>query len=1131
MRIGNKRLTLSNFDTIKIIVTRYVLEKAKEDSYVTARYVKVDLLDPISQSKIKPVLLTEILKDIEFENIEQSYKAEFPNISLREATLLWANINGVDDEKLSKLDPIVFPQRAGIKIDLMDMRQHIETANEKLAVRLAEFDTMVSRFEKLKSIPTSPLTIESIITRFTLEDRFIAQELFDNIVVNEQNPICKLGADEDSLFRVYTGLNLVEFFPLKDEFTPSMGEVIFSVLGYRTKAHSSKHIDVTHSEDADIEAISAAISDLNVIVSERRQIAINATFTLETKDFNRAIFSDLITTDKLMGYFLYLSEFRMPELLKNRFTVLFEPRDFRTTVRTMSPSFTILPTKNRNESIVRVMNAISMYEGDLLSRVVGKTLAYYENKKEAIRDIYTTIVPKTFLNSFNFKYPVGGKGELKKEGRRLVQLKTKYPYTFRKGYAQMCQPQRRQPFILEEKDVDAYVKKYGASKILKYEDGGTGDMVTYACEPREPGEDGDYNFIGLGTNKSKNVEYRDEVPYIPCCYLQNQYTKKSSVINTKISTIIEADYTQEGREPTMGYPLDPIKSVPRGRFGELPEYIQELANVAGYDGDKTPFYRYGVMSSPASLLHCMLRAFDETYIFNEKEIREKAVRDLRIELAKHLLTPIAQQTTGMSSSEIKSMLRDDEAYVDPDITLNLIAKYFECNIYLFEVDKTIPRGEIVILRSDGAMLPIPVNENLKSVVIVKNRVEGLSYPYQCSVIVKKTRGSMKFTTTFKDEALTTEIAKVVSSHLEIRALTGINFKTITPITLGALGTPKSQYIDARGKTRALFYKRNVCLVTPPIAPFDIPRRSKIVPCPLEDAKKLASRLNLKLISQEVAKDRAVGLWFQEGGRRLNSLYYAYIPIEPTPLLDKISIASPMLHDPLRVTSTSKLQEYRDGRKIASLLVRWAMELYREDPDEFGENSFRIDSSLSRFEDYYSKYLERGSAVYVPSSEVMGRVRMRVRVAILNGTINDTLDFRRYGDAEDFSYQKGTTVVRGVRGLEILMLQSELYNQRWFITSAPNVHTTLPYILHHPSISRAPVIIQNVKDGVAGAAISVASWWKINKKNTGYDTEPIPIKNFKYNVLTLEDPRPPQSTDVKILKYDDGTYAAILEMTR
>ena len=1129
MKIGDKELALSNFDTIKIIVTRYVLEKAKDDKYLTYRYVKVDLLDPVSQKNIKPILLTDLLRDIEFEDIAQAYTSEFPNISIREATILWAVVNGINAERLKELDSVSFSRMAETKIDLLDLEKNVDIANTKLSEKLERFDANVSKFESLKSSKSSPLIIESITTRFTLKNRYIAQELFDNIVVNEQNPICRLGAGDDSLFRVYTNMNLVELFPVKEGFVPPDGEVMFRVLGYKAKAHSLNYIDVIHTQDADILSIHRAISELGVDIAERRQISINATFTMSAKEFNRAIFSDLITTDNLLGYFLYLSEFRMPELLKNRFTVLFEPLPFRTTVRTMSPSFTILPTKTRDEIIVRVMNAVSLYEGEMVRSAVGKAISLYEKEKDKIKEIYISITPKTLITSFNFKYPISQSNKHKKEGRRLVQLKSRYPYTFREGYAQMCQPQRRQPFILEDKDVDAYVKKYGANKVLKYEDAETGDTVNYACEPREPGEDGNYNFIGLGNNKSKDLEYREEVPYIPCCFLQDQYSKKSSVINTKISTIIEADYVQEGREPTMGYVLDPSKSVPRARFGRLPEYLEELAVIAGYTDDKIPFYRYGVMATPDSLLHCTLRAFDEKYIFSEKETREEAVRELRSKLANQLLTPIAQQTFDMSNAEIREILKDEEAYIDPDIFLNLVARHFDCNIYLFEVDKRRPKGEIVILRSRGALLPTTVSDNHKSIVIVKNRLKGTAYPYQCSLVVKKTRGSMKFITQFEDEALVSEISKVVNSHLEVRSLTGNSFKTVTSITPSSLGNPKAQYIDSRGKTRALFYKNNVCLFTPPLAPFDIPRKSSITPCDIEAAKKLSARLNLHIVSQEISNNKAVGLWFEEGSRRLNSLYYAYIPILSVKPIKKVAISSPMLHDPLRTTSVSKLQEYREGRKIAALLVRWAIELYVSQSEEFGESSFRVDGSLKGFDAYYSRYLEGDTIVPCPSKEIIRRVRMRVRVAILNNTISDTFDFRRYGDTEDFSYQKNTTIVRGLRGLEILMLQNELYRQRWFITSEANITTTLPYILHHPSISRNPVIMQNVSEGDLGAAINVARGWMTYKKNTGYDTETVNPKKYAYKVLSLDEPGQSPSGELKLLRYENGNYAAILEM--
>lgn len=1143
MKIGGRKIKIREFDTVDIIISRYILIESKHTEYVMSKYVRVELVDPLSQKDIHSTLLPAILKGVDYEDIYDIYTPEFSNIDAREVKLLWALVNNVDVDELTELDGLTFSQRARTRIDLKEFSNTIVNANKKLADDLKLFDARATALGKVPPITHSELSIESIVTRFILVKEFIPQELFDNVIVDAENPICRLGGTyENSLYRVYEGINGDAIFPIKDGFVPPPNTVLFSILGYEATAHG-KYIDILHPSGGPelVQNIIDALEENGIVLETHTQVSVRSTATATVASFNKAIFADLITTDEVVSHFMYVTEHNIPVVEKEKFTIRIVPKGYRPIGATFVPSLTISP--GGEGVMLRFVNNSSLYESRRIMRTIARVFTLYESDStNDILELYSTLVTKTLLNSYQFKYSkAGGKSAGDKDGKRLVQLKRSYPYTFRHGYAQVCQPQRRQPFIVKPENVKSYIKRYGDNKLLKYKDEGTGDIVSYACEPREPGEENTHTFIGLRQNTSKSQKYKNEVPYVPCCFLKDRYSKRTSVINTGIDTVVEENYAKEGREPIMGYLLHPEKSVPRGRFGIIPEYIERLADIAGYENSKKVFYRSGVMQRQDSVLHVMLRAFEPEYIFMNKDTRLDAVRALRRRLSKQSFIPIAQQTTYLRDVDIRKILRDGAAYVDPNIFLRLLEVVYECNIYLFTIDKLHSRGEISQLYSEGALLPTTANTYERSIVIVKNNVYGETFPYQCSLLVKKLRRSMKFVTYFEDEALIPELAKVTARHLEVRVLTPTSFKTVTATSISVLGSPKAQYIDVRGKTRALFYKNDVCMFIPPMAPFDLKVVDDVSECTVKAAKSLARRLGLRLLTQEIQDGKVVGLWFEQERRRISQLHYAYIPVLATQPLENVAVSSPMLHDPLRVNGRSKLAEYRDGRKVAGLLVKWSYELYLSDPDSFGEDSFEVNTSLSEFSHYYELYISSSTSdkVHVPSVEVMRRLRMRVRVAILNGTIHDKMDFRRYDDPEDYTYQNHTIILKGIKGLEMFVIQKGMYRQRWEITTTDNPTTTLPYILHTPLISRNPVIVQNVRDGDCKRTATVIKRWVRDKVNAGYNAPP-DIRGGaklckKYSSVYLEDSKKvyyPKDTPKIIDYYDDiDGHGAILELKR
>ena len=157
----------------------------------------------------------------------------------------------------------------------------------------------------------------------------------------------------------------------------------------------------------------------------------------------------------------------------------------------------------------------------------------------------------------------------------------------------------------------------------------------YACDPREPDDKKvtpEHLWPGLKRNTSKtNREAKEKFPYLPCCYTQDQYTKKSSALRVYLQEQMGAKVVETPKKDTgFGYVVGPQNRADPGRYGRVPFYWEKLLAMLDYQKiqrTKQEFYpllRYGVPTSPDSFLWCLERAFNPKMTL--KSMAEQQVR-------------------------------------------------------------------------------------------------------------------------------------------------------------------------------------------------------------------------------------------------------------------------------------------------------------------------------------------------------------------------------------------------------------------------------------------------------------------------------------------------------------------------
>jgi hypothetical protein len=403
---------------------------------------------------------------------------------------------------------------------------------------------------------------------------------------------------------------------------------------------------------------------------------------------------------------------------------------------------------------IRIAHAKNMNQINTFIKIFSRLFVIYIKKQQSVIKLY-----KNLYNGVDFsKYDVlflDDEKENDKTGKRLLDLERLRPEVFKKGYSGVCHPKKRQPYLVSNLKETKKIMK-NAEPTAKYPDLAsnllTDGMINwpsgsedwYACYPREP-LDKEKTFIWPGLIKKADKEF-------PCCYVSNQVAKKAgkaAKINKKTDNddINNANNVNGIVKDIMGVPLAANKISPVGRYTTLPYYLQILCLSSGYEyiGPKEnrhlPILRYGVVKSNDSLVHCLARAHNDTYKDMNITNRKLLVRNILEEISGIVSTDwfvvARQEMYDYTYDEIKSSLIKPDMYIDPDIYINIFAKYYGTDILIFKVDESFPNGEVSIPRASVAHLAYKIDPQKDVTIILKFRKRETD-TYQCELLVEIT---------------------------------------------------------------------------------------------------------------------------------------------------------------------------------------------------------------------------------------------------------------------------------------------------------------------------------------------------------------------------------------------------------
>ncbi|HMP28063.1 MAG TPA: hypothetical protein PKD85_00600 [Saprospiraceae bacterium] len=368
---------------------------------------------------------------------------------------------------------------------------------------------------------------------------------------------------------------------------------------------------------------------------------------------------------------------------------------------------------------------------------------------------------------------------------------------------------------------------------------------------------------------------------------------------------------------------------------------------------------------------------------------------------------------------------------------------------------------------------------------------------------------------------------------------------------------ETQFIDENGKARILYFPY-ITLIISPIPPLDVEnikvKRTEDIPI-LEASFKTATQFikekGLLIVSKDGNPEEGIqGLWVEPKNINtgITNGYIPLVPIGAPDALKKVKYVDIHQNDPIRTDGreSSMLTEYRKNRKIAEILKEYTLYTYSLELDNFGDDSFYIDSKHVYDISALSKqlYKDGNDVMYykdrliVDSEETRDKLMAYLKVMLLNDkpgvlALKDSSiissfyktisDFRKVPNSLVFTSKKG--ILRWMESKNTVSLGSN-------IAQSLISHIEEPYFYRSAKIKQNQlVLIQNVRDGNLERAKSVSIKWKKDRVNIGYDAEiskhAEELSHTTYTNVGEVSKIKKGKDNAPVILYEDGTYGALL----
>lgn len=815
--INGEKFKVYIYDTQKTIIERYAMQKEgalPEYFYVDGAINK----EKGSKNEIEDIrVVIENIKEksLADEDLIRDLMRKY-NVKKSQIGILWLLRDGfnIEDLDLRKLEYLnekgVFNTTKRVELTLKDYIVNLERKRKLLKQSIDQKLKVFKSLDELEAIQTTSFILEDIFLSLNVSISENMIELFDSIDATTITPYIELSYQNKKYYKIYTEMTPpLEW--LNEDVNLPKDYIYMKILNTKsTNLQDAKNLGKIYSQcmvfasgtgtdnqyviDTNFQ-VSSNFNQENFVkrissifekkvkyqITNVKQNSIRGIFRTQEFNFDPVIFSDFLSTDETSAQIFYLDERLQTVLSKNKFYFYYNLEGIRDTRDSLGISVT--KDDKLNAVQFRITRALNEEQANILKLILARILSLYNEKHDEIASKYLKLFPKEVSK---FQKPV--KTRVKKTKLRLDRLYNERPDLIRReGYSTQCQ-KPSQPYIVPAEDVKKVGKELkDPHKLILFEGS------WFACEPREdndPKAAANYIWPGLQKNSRGAAQYQKEVPYIPCCFKKDQYIKANSPWRKYYDALgKEGSDLARQEEPVeksgMGYIVGIKKMCEDGRKGEMPFLWEKILHIIGIekvslgkfaktDKDFYPVLRLGMPHKPDSILYCLEHAFNRKFQTLSTEKKIEAISTVRRELSQQDFSVAKQSLFYETDEDIRDVLLDENAYIDPLKYIELLERMYKCNIFLYGYDADLfPDGEIMIPKHIHAYLAKEINEDLPTVLILLYASKFYEYEYQCELICqidvqdnKEIKKNIKYT--FSPKSKITKIAaKLFYDHYEV----------------------------------------------------------------------------------------------------------------------------------------------------------------------------------------------------------------------------------------------------------------------------------------------------------------------------------------------------------------------------
>ena len=461
--------------------------------------------------------------------------------------------------------------------------------------------------------------------------------------------------------------------------------------------------------------------------------------------------------------------------------------------------------------------------------LITKLFSLYNRKIEEYIGIYTA-----FNSSFTADRPILGPKEvenIKKE--KTLKLKNIEPNIFIKGYG--C---NNKPIILENYEgATDKTDRISKGELLVFPKESI-NIVDIGEAGRREGDDEkkeitivpkiygcdhlpNTKYPGVKKNVLSNSIY---FPFLPCCFTDNQVTKKTSNTYKYIKNI--------KKKKKKGYQQNVIITKKAMEFKYYGSLDIKLFNICK-ESENEIYYREGVCenienSDPDSFIKCMLKATGKSE--TPAEVRNNIISDERY------MAICKQELYDYTDEEIKSILSTGGPrtrgvtserklkYIRPQEFCSVMEQYFDCNIFIFSnvinvTNEIKTKVSFAANTKKSPELDLPRNTHSylrfirEKCVFIYENVGSYSNYFDfpiCEIIVRHEYLSKKNFYIFDSESTLGKISTELINSM--RSFYCNNIPITSNIKPFSLENIEGQLIDSYGKTRGLLFKKKSIII-------------------------------------------------------------------------------------------------------------------------------------------------------------------------------------------------------------------------------------------------------------------------------------------------------------------------------